>query len=165
MITLEIAKGKDADVCTRIIDEGRAFQRRQGFTQWTQGYPDRAVILRDIEDGKGYVLKVDGEIAGYLCLDFTGEPAYDHIDGAWSADAPYAVVHRMAFSAAYQGRGLADAAFARIEDVCRDRGVPYLRVDTGVPNRRMQHIFEKNGFRKCGFVEFYGRMVAYDKLL
>lgn len=165
MNTLELAGAKDVDLCVGIIDDGRRFQRRQGFRQWTREYPDRAVILHDVEEGKGYVLKADGNVAGYMCIDFTGEPAYNTIDGAWSADAPYAVVHRMAFSAAYQGKGLADAAFALIEGVCRDRGVGYIRVDTGIPNRRMQHIFEKNGFRKCGVVEFYGRMLAYDKLL
>lgn len=94
-------------------------------------------------DSKVTSPKIDGVVAGYMCIDFTGEPAYDTIDGAWSADAP----------------------FALIEGVCRTRGVNYIRVDTGIPNLRMQHIFEKNGYRKCGVVEFCGRRLAYDKLL
>lgn len=61
--------------------------------------------------------------AGYLCIDFEGEPAYDTIDGAWKTKEPYAVVRRMAFDRAFRGRGLADATFFRIEALCRDRGV------------------------------------------
>ncbi|MCI9649460.1 hypothetical protein [Oscillibacter sp.] len=30
----------------------------------------------DVADGTGYVLRVEGVIAGYMCIDFSGEPAY-----------------------------------------------------------------------------------------
>lgn len=166
MHTLEPARAQDIDLCSRIIDEGRRFQREQGFVQWTEDYPNEDTIRRDVESGTGFVVRVDGVIAGYLCLDFSGEPAYDRIDGAWHRDGPYAVVHRLAFSRQFRGMGLTDHVWRLVEDLCRREGVDCIRADTDFPNQRMQHILEKNGFRRCGVILFQGsEKLAYDKLL
>lgn len=165
MYTLEPARMDDVELCGEIIDEGRRFQREQGFVQWTEQYPNLDVIRRDILSGTGYVFKADGEIAGYVSIDFSGEPAYDRIDGAWHADLPYAVIHRLAFRSKFQGTGLAGTAFAQIEQLCLEKNVPYIRLNTDFPNRRMQHILEKNHYVKCGVILFQGEKLAYDKLL
>lgn len=164
MVTLEYAQLEDLRQCYEIIDMGRKFQQEQGFTQWTEDYPNFDTIRDDILNQKGYVVKVDGAIAGYMCIDFDGEPAYDRIDGKWNADAPYAVVHRMAFSRQYVGIGLADTTWKLIEDCCQNNDVHYIRVDTDFTNKRMQHILVKNGFQPCGVISFQGSgKLAYDK--
>lgn len=166
MLTLELAKATEIELCGGIIQEGRQFQREQGFVQWTDDYPNMDTIRGDVAAGTGYVLRVDGAIAGYMCLDFAGEPAYADIEGKWGAEQPYAVVHRMAFSRKFRGTGLVDAAFALIEKLCLERGVAYIRVDTDFPNKRMQHILSKNGFTRRGTIVFQGSgKIAYDKLL
>lgn len=166
MYTLELAELKDVSVCYGIIEDGRAFQQEQGFVQWTEKYPNRDTILEDIQNQKGYVIKSDQEILGYMLIDFDGEPAYDNINGAWRVDAPYGVIHRMAFSKNARGKGIADKAFAMIDKICLDNNVPYIRIDTGFENKRMQHILEKNGYVKCGTIIFQGgEFLAYDKLL
>lgn len=166
MNTLEPAQEKDLAICTSIIDEGKAFQREQGFVQWTETYPNADIIRDDIQQQKGYVVKVNGCIAGYMCIDFDGEPAYDDIQGSWQTEAPYAVVHRMAFGSAYRGMGLADTAFHLMEELCLSNGVKSIRVDTDFPNKRMQHILEKNGFKHRGVIIFQGSgKLAYDKSL
>lgn len=165
MKTLESAKPEDLEICYAIIDAGRNFQREQGFVQWTEDYPTIDIIREDIRSRKGYVLRVENEIAGYMCIDFDGEPAYSHIEGTWNAEEPYAVVHRMAFEAGFRGRGLADTAFFMIEELCISKGIRYIRVDTDFPNKRMQHIFEKNGFKHCGVIFFEGKKMAFDKRL
>lgn len=129
-------------------------------------YPNLETLRSGITCGKGYVVKVDGAVAGYLCIDFDGKPAYDTIDGAWRAGEPYAVVHRMAVDRTSRGQGLADTTFFRIRELCRDRVVRNIRVDTGFPNLRMQHVLEKNGFVRRGVVVFQGSgKIAYDKTL
>ena len=69
-------------------------------------YPSLDTVREDIEKKRGYVLKVDGTVAAYMCVDFGGEPAYDDIEGAWLSDRPYVVSHRMAFHKDFRGRGL-----------------------------------------------------------
>lgn len=166
MYSLEIAKINDLELCYKIVDAGRKFQQEQGFTQWTEDYPNFETIKNDINAKKGYVLKSDGIIAGYMCIDFDGEPAYNNIQGQWQTGEPYAVVHRMAFSKEFRGQGLANIAFGLIDELCLSKNVESIRVDTDFPNKRMQHILQKNGFIERGVIIFQGSgKIAYDKIL
>lgn len=166
MNTLELAQTQDAEVCYQILDMGREFQKAQGFVQWTDDYPNFDTVKDDIQHKKGFFLKIDGRIAGYMCIDFDGEPAYGHIKGRWQTQEPYAVVHRLAFHPDFRGMGLADVTFQLIGEFCLSRGVRYIRADTDFPNKRMQHILEKNGFVHRGVIVFQGGdKLAYDKTL
>ncbi len=161
------ANPEELDLCYEIIDMGRSYQREQGFLQWTEDYPNIDTIRDDIASGKGYVLKLcDGTIAGYMCIDLEGEPAYDNIEGGWSSELPYAVVHRMAFRNDLRGHGLSLTAFRLIEELCLSLGISYIRIDTDPENKLMQHVLEKNGFKPCGIIIFQGSgKLAYDKIL
>lgn len=166
MEKLEVARPEELEVCYAMVDMGRAFQREQGFIQWTEDYPNRETIRQDIQNQTGYVLRIEEKIVGYLCVDFDGEPAYNNILGKWNTGEPYAVVHRMAFDKTARNRGISTTAFRLIEQLCRDKGIHSIRVDTDFPNKRMQYILEKNGFSKCGTVFFQGGgKLAYDKVL
>ena len=166
MISLEPARAGDVEACALILAEGRRFQREQGFVQWTDDYPNIDTVRQDVQAGTGYVMRVDGHLAGYLSIGFSGDPDYAGIRGSWRLDAPYAVVHRMAFSGKFRGTGLAHAAFGAVEALCRERGVNYIRMDTDFPNKRMQHILTKNGYEPCGVILFQGsEKLAYDKIL
>lgn len=166
MNTLEVAQMQDCNVCFDIINMGREFQRQQGFVQWTDDYPNKNTIYNDIDCKTGYVVKVDGKIAGYMCIDFSGEPAYENIEGEWRSQAPYAVVHRMAFDKKFRGMGLAGITFQLIEELCIQNRVNAIRVDTDFSNERMQHILINSGFKNCGIIIFEGsKKLAYDKTL
>lgn len=166
MVSLELAVMEHAEEYYGVLQMGRRFRQEQGFTQWTEDYPALDTVREDIENGKGYALLLDGKIAGYMCVDFDGEPAYADIRGSWRLEGPYAVVHRMAFSSAFRGMGLADAAFRLIEELCKQKQVSIIRVDTDPCNKRMQHVLTKNGFVRCGTIVFQGgEKIAYDKLL
>lgn len=39
MFALFPAQLSEVDACYDLIDQGRAFQRKQGFVQWTSDYP------------------------------------------------------------------------------------------------------------------------------
>ena len=73
---MELVKAEEIALCNEIIRQGRQFQQEQGFVQWTEDYPSIDTLRRDVADGTGYVLRVEGVIAGYMCIDFSGEPAY-----------------------------------------------------------------------------------------
>lgn len=72
----------------------------------------------------------------------------------------------MAFGKEFRGKGLAKIAINLIEELCRIKNIKSIRADTDFPNKRMQHILEKNGFKKCGTIVFQGsKKIAYDKVL
>ncbi len=166
-ITLEPVQMEELEACYGMIESGRKFQRAQGFNQWPDDYPTMDTVRQDIREHKGYALKADGEIAGYLCVTFDGEPVYDQIEGEWQTETPYAVVHRMAIGGAFRGHGLADTAFRLIEELCAANDITGIRIDTDFPNKRMQHVLEKYGFQQRGVVDYgiYGKRIAYDKMI
>ena len=156
----------DGPAVVALYREAQAFLAAQGIDQWQTGYPGAEHILGDMRTGKGFFVEDAGDILGYLCVDFGGEPAYDALNGQWHTDEPYVVVHRMAFSGAARGRGLSDAVFGMVEAMSRERGVYSFRVDTDADNRKMRHILEKNGFTFRGTICFdNSEKLAYDKRL
>ena len=166
MYKLEKATEHDIDICWDIINDGRSFQREQGFVQWSDEYPTYDMICEDIRIEKGYVLKVDGDIAAYMLIDFDGEPAYNKINGKWNSDEKYAVIHRIAISGKFRNQGLASISFSLVEGLCRQKGVRYLRCDTDEQNKRMQHVLKKNGYSFCGEIDYDGNgKIAFDKLI
>lgn len=163
---LELATLCDAERCLAVLESGKAFQLEQGFEQWSRNYPNMDTVLGDIAEKRGFVLRVDGVVAAYMCIDFNGEPVYDDIDGEWHSNQPYAVVHRMGIGGEFRGKGLASVTFALIEELCLARGVQYIRIDTHEPNKRMQHVLEKNGYVYCGTIYYQaGERMAYDKII
>ncbi len=164
MYLLELAKTGDIPKCCEIIKTAKDFQKEQGFVQWTDDYPNESTIIEDIQTSRGYVITKNNDIAAYMCVDFSGEPAYENIDGKWNTELPYVVIHRMAFSEKYRNKGLSSKAFNLIENLCISKNIKSIRVDTDFKNKRMQHILEKCGFSKCGIIEFQGdSRLAYDK--
>ena len=165
MYTPAPAKPHELSACIDIIREGRMFQQEQGFVQWTEEYPNPALLEADIKSGSGYLMKIDGEPAAYMFLSFEDDPAYLPPECAWRADVPYVAVHRIAFARRFAGKGLSGAAFDLIRGLCREKGISCIRIDTDKKNQRMQHVLEKNGFVRCGYVLFEGdKKLAYDNL-
>lgn len=132
---LRKAKGDELDTAMALIDQAKAFLKQQGVDQWQSGYPDRDCIAADIAAEKGYFCVEDGTVAGYLCIDFDGEPAYASLNGTWLTQETYVVVHRMALDDRVKGRGLASRAFALVEELARGKGVHSFKVDTDRDNR------------------------------
>lgn len=163
---LVLAKEQHLDRAMELIDQAKKFLKDSGVNQWQSGYPDLACIKRDIENQKGYLCLLDGEIIGYLCIDFEGEPAYNALNGNWLSNNPYVVVHRMSFDHSVRGGGLATQALALTEELARSRGVYSFKIDTDNDNKIMKHLMQKNGFTYCGTICFdNSEKIAYEKLL
>ena len=109
---------------------------------------------------------LDGRPAGYVCIDFNGEPAYNTLSGSWLSSQPYVVLHRLALSPSFRGRGLAASVFQAAEKMARSKDVHSFKVDTDSPNQIMRHILEKQGFVYCGTICFdNSEKIAFEKLL
>ena len=165
---LRLSTAQDVPEIMTIIEKARAFLKASGVDQWQTGYPDEALIREDIATGIGYVL-VDGDIiAATLSIDCAGEPAYDAIEeGAWlSTNLPYGVVHRMAVSPAYRGKGISKVVMAQVEALLLEQSMQSFKIDTHQDNPVMNHMLTRCGFSYCGIIYFEGAArLAYEKLL
>ena len=149
-----------------IIQQAIVRRKNDGSQQWQDGYPNEDVIRKDFEKGIGYVLTDDDTIVGYAAILFNDEPAYEQLKGTWLTNGDFAVVHRVAMSDDYLGKGLAQKIFLYTEDIAIANNIFSIKVDTNFDNIPMLKILEKLGYTYCGEVTFRGSFrKAFEKKL
>ena len=149
-----------------ILQQAIIRRKEDGSKQWQDGYPNPEVVQKDIEQGEGFVL-VEGEtIIGYSAVLINDEPAYEKIEGNWLTNNDFVVIHRVAISEKYLGKGLAKMIIKNIEDFALSNNIYSIKADTNFDNIAMIKIFETSGYAYCGEVYFRGSSrKAYEKVL
>lgn len=163
---LRIAHKDDQEIIWKIIQGAILRRKKDGSTQWQDGYPNPKTILNDINNKNGYVLEANSEIVAYTAIIFEPEPAYNEIVGSWLTDQNYVVVHRVAVHENWIGKGLATKMFELTEEVALSNKVYDIRVDTNFDNAPMLKILVKLEYTYCGEVFFRGSArKAFEKIL
>ncbi|WP_367770960.1 GNAT family N-acetyltransferase [Flavobacterium sp. WC2421] len=149
-----------------ILQQAIIRRKVEGSAQWQDGYPNPDVVQNDIEKGEGFVL-VDGEtIIGYSAVIINDEPAYAGIEGKWLTNDDFVVIHRVALSENYLGKGLAKLIMGCVEDFALQNNIYSIKADTNFDNFPMMKTFESLGYVLCGDVFFRGApRKAYEKVL
>jgi uncharacterized protein YndB with AHSA1/START domain/GNAT superfamily N-acetyltransferase len=156
----------DSDQIWEILQGAIERRKIDGSTQWQDGYPNEDVVRIDIDKGVGYVLTDGKAIVGYTAIIFNDEPAYEDLNGTWLSNGDFVVVHRLAISDEYIGKGLAQKIMQFAEHVAIENNTFSIKVDTNFDNIPMLKIFEKLGYTYCGEVSFRGSLrKAFEKEL
>ena len=154
----------DLDTVMEIYADARAFMVATGNPrQWAaRSWPPRELIEQDIAQGKSYVCLEEDRILAVFFYQYGHniDPTYRHIEGgAWIAEGPYGVVHRIAARAGSgAGKFAIDWAF---------RQCGHLRIDTHGDNLVMQKVLEGLGFTRCGIIyieEDNDPRIAFEKV-
>ncbi len=165
-MVLRKAERAELPAIWEIIQHAIEQRRRDGSRQWQDGYPNPGTLENDFNQGMAYVVEEKGDLLLYAAVIFEPEPAYAAIEGRWLTDGPYLVLHRVATSSKAAGKGIGTVFFRMAEDLCQERGVPSIKVDTNFDNKPMLRILEKLGYTYCGEVYFRGSARrAYEKVL
>lgn len=165
-MNLKKANVSDVPAIWNILQQAIEQRRLEGSEQWQQGYPNEQTVRDDITRGYGYVLIDEKNIVAYAAIMFDEEPAYADIQGKWLTDGDHAVVHRVATANAVKGKGVARLLFQMVEELCLQRGVFSIKVDTNFDNAPMLKILDKLHYTYCGEIFFSGASRrAYEKVL
>lgn len=164
--TFRKASTNDIHHIMEIIEEAKSQMAREGKHQWDENYPTISKIETDVKNGAAYVLLMSGRIMAYGAVVFTGEPAYNEIDGKWLTNQPYVVLHRLAVTEEAKDHGVGRLFIKEVERLALESGVKGFRVDTNYDNSRMLRLLEKTGFNFCGNITYQqGSRMAFEKLL
>ena len=158
----------DLPLIMNIIKEAQSYFKQNHINQWQNNYPNNQTIENDIKNGYSYVLLEEEEIIATVCVSFDGEANYENImDGSWLSNGEYAVIHRLAVKDTHKGKGISTIVFKKIEDMCIEKGITSIKVDTHEENASMQKLLQKNNFQYCGiiFVADQSPRVAFEKIL
>lgn len=165
-LNLRKAQESDVEIIWKILQHAIERRKSDGSDQWQNGYPNVQSIKDDIENGVGYVYENEEKIACYAAIIFDIEPAYEIIDGKWNSSGKYAVVHRVAVSNEFAGKGIATQLFLEIENLAKSQDYFVIKVDTNFDNLPMLKILEKLKYQYCGKVYFRGsERKAFEKIL
>lgn len=154
----------DIPAITAILKMAVEQMLAEGRCQWNENYPNDVHVRSDIDRGIGYVLEQEGTVIGYVAVVFTGEPAYDSIDGKWLSEDKYVVAHRMAISQTEKGKGMGVIMMNAVEEYARSLGIKSFKIDTNYDNLAMLGLLDKLGFKYCGEIEYEsGSRKAFEK--
>ena len=163
---LRKAEISDQDSIWKILQQAIQRRKNDGSNQWQDGYPNSETAIIDIKNKVGFVLEINNEIAGYAAIIFDIEPAYEMIEGSWLTAGKYAVIHRVAISEKFLGKGIATKLFFKIENFVKSQQISSIKVDTNFDNIQMLKILEKLSYTYCGEVHFRGSpRKAFEKIL
>lgn len=151
MIYTRLAKREDVPQVMTIIEEAKEVLRKTGSPQWQEGKPDESLIYSDIEENYGYVLVYHNDIVGYLAMINQEDKDYSVLAN-WIQTNDYVVIHRVAISSDYQGRGLANYFFSNSISIALSQGYKSVRIDTHRMNTTMQNLLKKFNFIYRGLV-------------
>ncbi len=159
-LSVRKAAGEDLERIMQIFGIAKRFMRSHGNPeQWNGPYPERELMLSEIDRGHCFVVCAGEAIVGTFCLIFGDAPAYGRIeDGRWRNEAPYGTIHRLASDGSVRGVGhrCVEFCYSLIEN---------LRADTHRDNIPMQRLLEKEGFGRCGIIHLAdgSPRIAYQK--
>lgn len=165
-IVFRPANSNDAHAIWKILAQAIIRRKNDGSQQWQDGYPNSETVDTDIDNQWGFVLQVGDEVAVYAALIKNFEPAYEEIKGQWISHQDFLVVHRVAVSESFLGKGLVKVLFQQIEAYAVSQGIFSIKMDTNFDNLPMLKIAEKLGYVYCGKVYFRGgERLAFEKFI
>lgn len=139
----------------------------QGNMQWSDDYPSREMLARDLANGNLWVAESSSALAGVAAITTDQSPEY--ADAGLNLSEPAVVVHRLAVDPNFRGAGVGAALMRQAEVVARSRGMRVLRVDTNTQNRATQRLFPNMGYALAGEIGLGHRpglrFLCYEKRL
>lgn len=144
---IRLAKYEDLDTIMNIYAIARKYMEDNGnATQWSDSYPEREMLKKDIQREQLFVFAENSKIHGVFAFIVGPDETYSYIEnGSWKNENLYGTIHRIASDGTVKG------LFSRCLTFCKQR-ISNLRIDTHNDNCTMQHLIEKNGFEKCGII-------------
>lgn len=167
---MKFRKAVKADISSimNIISQAQDYFKKQGINQWQNNYPNSEIISNDIDNNYSYVLLKEDNVVATAAVSFDGEKTYDSIyEGQWISNNEYAVIHRIAVDNNFKGLGLSSQIIKNVEELCLNKGVYSIKVDTHEENLSMQRLLKKNKFQYCGiiYLENGSKRIAFEKIL
>lgn len=125
------------------------------YTRWQLGvYPTQQTVAAALAAQDLYVLEVEGQIAAAARLNQEQVPIYGQCPWQYpAAPEEVLVIHTLAVSPAYAGRGLGRRFITFYESQAKAMGCPVLRLDTSQTNLPARSLYKSLGFREAAILE------------
>jgi len=136
----------DTDAALDIMREAAQWLVDAGKPMWRLEALTREKLANPAEEF--HVLYVDGESAAAMLLSFEDRFFWPEVPAGASG-----FVHKLSVRRKFAGQGLAQRMLSHAAALCREKGVPMLRLDTDPHRPGLVALYERCGFRRVGVVK------------
>jgi ribosomal protein S18 acetylase RimI-like enzyme len=155
-------KPEEIDAILDIVKKAIQSMNDNNIFQWDEVYPDRKLLLNDIEKQELYAIEQGKNVTGFMALNETQSPEYETIK--WKFGGRVLVVHRLTIDPKYQRQGFANILMDFAEKKAFSENYNSIRLDAFVNNPAAFTLYEKRGYNKAGKVRFRkGDFYCFEK--
>jgi len=138
----------DTETAIGIMREAARWQIAQGTPLWRLENLTREKIANP--DGEFHVAWSGKESAAAMLLSYHDPLFWPEVAAGTSG-----FVHKLAVRRGFAGQGAAEAMLRHAAALCREKGVPMLRLDTDLRRPRLCALYERAGFRRVDVRQLY----------
>lgn len=152
---IRMATKCDINKIMEIINDAKVYLKDQGLKQWNldDGYPQKEVLLNDINNSNCYVLEEDGFLIATMSIIFEADENYEQIyNGKWLSNDKYASIHRIAIRNTHHHLKLGIYMLLEAENIVKNKGIYSIKIDTHKDNRPMTKTILNAGYTHCGTI-------------
>ena len=121
--------------------------------QWNEFYPNKNAFLKDLEQNELYVLELNNELIGCVCVSTFMDEEYKAI--SWLSQTKNNIyIHRLAIQPNHQGKGYAQKLMTFAEGFAEKKNFLSVRLDTFSQNERNVKFYENRGYKRLGNIYF-----------
>lgn len=118
------------------------------FKQWDENYPSIDVLVQDINSENLYVLEVENVVTGFICINIDAYDAYNEVN--WNFDENFMTIHRVCVDPRIQNMGLGKILLNNAENIIKDLGYNYIKIDTNSQNMSMNKLLVTSNYNYVG---------------
>ena len=100
-----------------------------GLKQWNEDYPNKSILLYDIENQTLHCCKEEGKIIAVVVANKTEDIEYKQVNWRDKSDN-YIVIHRLGVSPLHQRKGIGKKMMKHIENYAAKNKINSIRLDT-----------------------------------
>ena len=164
IMRLELATQNDYDNIIAFYDDvTERTPEMATYARWSKGkHPTVEGIRAYINEGSMYLYRNNGKIVGAMAVTMYQSEDYHAID--WSqqvADDEVAVIHILAVSPDYQGKGIGSEMIREAIRIALSKGMQAIRLDALASNTPAHKLYERLGFEYRGKQHLYAENTGW----
>ena len=162
---LQVAELSQLEMVWDIFTRAVAQMNSIGINQWDELYPDKAILLEDIQKQQMYIFSVDDQPAACVVLNEEQSEEYQEVQWQYT-NGRIAVIHRVCVDPRLQNRGIAKKLLVQVEEMFKRQGYTSVRLDAFSQNPYSNRLYQGAGYVVRGEIFFRkGMFYCYEKEL
>ncbi len=155
-LEIQPAQPTDLQALIQLFHNAKKHLDHQGIFQWTDTYPSKTNIEKDLKDKTLFVLKNQEALLGAVTLNEEQDIEYQSINWKFKG-AKILVIHRLVVDPIHQRQGYAKQLMDFAEDFGREHDYAAIRLDTYTQNKISFGFYKRRNYVLSGQVFFSER--------